>query len=118
MNTMKKYLYLTAAYVLPVATFAEETNSQLQNPLKVDSLEALFSDILTKIIIPVSAAIGVVFIIWAGFKFVTAQGNASEIQNARKNLIAVLIGVALVIGAEVILDLLLNTLRQVAEVNP
>lgn len=133
---MKKYLYIATLYTLPAVTFAQrsdansaevpassadsisgETGVQLQNPLKVDSFERLFQDILTDIIIPISAAIGVVFIIWAGFKFVTAQGNATEIQNARKNLIYVLIGVGLVIGAEVILDLLLNTLTQVADVN-
>ncbi len=92
--------------------------TKLKNPLNADSFEGLFRDILSDIIIPVTALIGVVFIIYAGFKFVTAQGKPEKVTEAKKRLMYVLIGVAIIIAAEVILDLLLNTLTQIADVNP
>jgi len=93
-------------------------STELQNPLKADSFEGLFQNILTDVIIPVSATIGVIFIIWAGFGFVMAQGNDTKLSEAKKRLKWVLIGVGIVIASEVILDLLLNTIREVSTINP
>lgn len=44
--------------------------------------------------------IAVIFIVFSGFKFVTAQGNPSEITKARQALVWTLLGLALVIGAK------------------
>ena len=46
----------------------------------------------------------------------TAQGNPTKLETAKKRLLYVLIGVAIVIGAQVILQLLLNTLTEIANV--
>jgi len=111
---MKKYLYIILAYTLPAMASAQT----LKNPLKVDSFEGLFQNVLSDIIIPVSTAIGVVFIIWAGFGFVIAQGKPEDINKAKKRLLYVLIGVGIIISSEIILDLLLNTLTEISNVNP
>ena len=113
-KTMQKITLLLFSYLVPTTVFAQK----LTNPLKAKSFEGLFRDILSNVIIPVTALIGVVFIIYAGFKFVTSQGNPEKLKEAKKRLLYVLIGVAIIITAEVILDLLLNTLTQIAEVDP
>ena len=103
-----KYLLTTAAassLFMPTLLFAQK----LQNPLKVNSFEVLFKDVLTDIIIPVSATLAVFFIVWAGLAFVTAQGNESKLTQAKTRLMYVLIGSAIIVGAEIILALLLNT---------
>ncbi len=121
---MKKTLYIFLSYLLPVAALAQQAPASpdsattLKNPLNAKSFEGLFSDILSNVIIPVTALIGVVFIIFAGFKFVTAQGKPEKVQEAKKRLMYVLIGVGIIISSEIILDLLLNTLTEVAAVNP
>ena len=118
---MNKYIALGSLYSLPIITGAAPCptdGTTLCNPVKADSLTGLFDNVLSQVIIPVSIVIAVMFIIWAGLKFVMAQGNAGEIEKARQNLIYVLIGVALVIGAEVILDLLLNTVTEITNVAP
>ena len=120
---MKKYIALATLYTLPLFAAADQApcppnGTTLCNPVKAESLTQLFGDVLSNVIIPVSTVIAVMFIIWAGLKFVLAQGKAGEIEKARQNLIYVLIGVALVIGAQVILDLLLNTVTQITNVTP
>lgn len=112
---MKKILLISTSYFLPVTIFAQ---TRLENPLKANSFEGLFSDVLSNVIIPVTALIGVVFIIFAGFKFVTAQGKPEKVTEAKKRLMYVLIGVGIIIASEVILDLLLNTLTQISDVRP
>ena len=61
---------------------------------------------LTNILIPLA----VLAIIWAGLQFVVAQGNESKITNAKKTLTNVLIGVALIVGARVIVEMI-NAIR-------
>ena len=112
---MKKITsFFVSVYVLIPSLVSAQ---QLQNPLKADSFEGLFQNILSSVIIPVSSVIGVFFIIWAGFGFVTAQGNDAKLSAAKKRLMYVLIGVGIVIASEVILDLLLNTLKEVSNVS-
>lgn len=121
MISMKKYIALGALYSLPLMVGAAPCptdGTTLCNPVKADSLTGLFDDVLSNVIIPVSIVIAVMFIIWAGLKFVMAQGKAGDIEKARQNLIYVLIGVALVVGAEVILDLLLNTVSEITNIAP
>lgn len=111
------YSLISLSVLLPGVVFAQECEEgKLCNPLEVDSIEGLFGKVLSDIILPLSAIIGTIFIIWAGFGFVTAQGKDAELVKARARLKYVLIGVAIVIGAQVILDLLLNTLTELANV--
>ena len=54
--------------------------------------------------------IAVLFIVWAGFKFVLAQGNPGELTEARSNFLHVIIGIGIFVGASLIASIIVNTL--------
>lgn len=76
-----------------------------ENPIKFDSLEDLITAII-RIIIVIAVPIVVLFIILAGFKYVTAQGNPTKIQDASRSLTYAIIGGVLILGAFVIAQII------------
>lgn len=74
-------------------------SESLINPLSgVSSVNDLLVAILNVLII-IATPIIVIFIILAGFKYVTAQGNPAKIEEAHKALTYAIIGGVLIIGA-------------------
>jgi Type IV secretion system pilin len=73
----------------------------LQNPLAFTTLQDFIVAILNVIVI-IATPIVVVFIVLAGFKYVTAQGKPAEIQAASKALTYAIIGGILILGAKAI----------------
>ncbi len=80
---------------------------KLQNPLQFDSLQSFIVAILN-IIIVLATPIVVIFIIFAGFKYVTARGNPNDIQEATRALTYAVIGGVLIIGAVAIAEIIKN----------
>ena len=71
----------------------------LKSPLKnITSIEGLLVAILNIIMILMVPVI-VFFIIYAGFKYVMAQGNASQVEEATRALTYAIIGGVLILGA-------------------
>ena len=90
----------------------------LKNPLsqKIDSLGGLvqtFIEVLSYILI----LFGVLMLVWTGLQFILAQGNSDKLKELRKQLVAVIIGIALVIGARVIIQVIINTLKATGAVD-
>jgi len=83
----------------------------LRSPLKSKSIVELFSDILDVIMV-IATPIIVVFIILAGFKFVTAQGDTFKLKEAKDSLINAIIGGVLILGAKLILMIIQNTIDE------
>lgn len=79
----------------------------LQNPLAFDSIQGFIVAILN-IIIVIATPIVVIFIILAGFKYVTARGDASKVQEATRALTYSVIGGVLIIGAVAIAEIIKN----------
>ncbi len=109
--------------VIPPAQTSQQSTNQptftLTNPLKVNSVGDLiqtFVEIFSYIVILVA----VVMFIVIGFKYIlyAAQGNVSEISSLHKQLLWLVIGVAVVIGARVIIQLVINTLSATGTVSP
>lgn len=80
---------------------------KLNNPIKVDSIQELLNLIL-KLVIIIATPIVVLFIVFAGFKYVTARGNASQVEEATKALTYAIIGGVLIIGAVAISEIIKN----------
>lgn len=80
----------------------------LQNPLVVNSLEDLIVAILN-IFITLMIPIIVFFIILAGFKYVTAQGNSGQIEEATTTFTYAVIGGVLILAAVAIAEIIKNT---------
>jgi len=86
---------------------------RLKNPLKVDTIEeaiSLFMDAVVKIAIPFI----VVFFIWAGLKFILAQGNATKLEEAKKMFWYTVIGTLLILGAWAITDAIVGTINSIS----
>jgi hypothetical protein len=63
---------------------------------------------LLNVFIVIATPIVVIFIILAGFKYVTARGNPSDIQEATRALTYAIIGGVLIIGAVAIAEIIKN----------
>ena len=79
----------------------------LKNPLTVTSLEELLVAILNIVVI-IAIPIIVFFIIYSGFLYVTARGNASQVEQATRSLTYAIIGGVLIIGAIAIAEIVEN----------
>jgi hypothetical protein len=77
----------------------------LNNPIKVDSVQELLNLILRLVII-IATPIVVLFIIFAGFKYVTARGDARQVEEATTALTYSVIGGVLIIGAVAIAEII------------
>jgi hypothetical protein len=86
----------------------------LENPLdsSISTIPAFFS-VLIDILLVFAIPFIVFFIIYAGFLYVTAQGNAEKIKTAHNALLYALIGGMLILGANVLLDIITNTVDQI-----
>ena len=81
----------------------------LQNPLHYQTVCGLVKGLLDAVMI-IGIPIAVLFIVWAGFKFVLAQGNPGELTEARSNFLHVIIGIGIFVGASLIASIIVNTL--------
>lgn len=88
-----------------------DTGSEiLENPLKVDTITEFLQLILDLLLI-FAVPVIVFFIIYSGFLFVTAQGNDTQLSKAKTALLWTVIGGVIVLGANVLLDVLVNTVQ-------
>jgi len=97
---------------IPPAGFAGTV--KLKNPLddSVSSIPLFFKAIIDILLIFAIPFI-VFFIIYAGFLYVTARGNAETIKKAHNALLYALIGGLLILGANVLLDVITGTVDQI-----
>jgi len=106
-------LFILFSFMMPIATNAQgrggnspqeasDVNIEevtLENPLNgINSIEGLLVALLN-IIMVLMVPVIVFFIIYAGFKYVMAQGNAREVEEATRALTYAIIGGVLILGA-------------------
>ena len=111
------FLIMSVLFVAPVAVLAAEPATptfeevQLTNPLKnIGSIDELLVEILNILVILMIPII-IFFIILAGFKYVTARGNASQVEEATRALMYAVIGGVLVVGASAISVIIKNVVE-------
>ena len=132
--TFKKiliHLFIFVFIVLPVFVRAEQhgsavppqtgsavpvtnsvSNIKIENPFRGgDDFISLLKAILNNIVMPIVAVAVVAYIIYAGFKYVTARGNPAEITKAHQQLLWALIGAGVLLGAAGISAVVQNTVR-------
>ena len=51
-------------------------------------------------------------VMWAGFKYVTARGDTTQIKEARDALLYAVIGAAILLGARILSDAIGRTIEQ------
>jgi len=103
---------ITFLWWLPLVAFG---NSQtvvtepvkLLNPLKVDSIQGLLVAVINVVMVLMVPVI-VFYIIYSGFKYVMARGNASQVEEASQSLLYSILGGVLILGAFAIASIIQN----------
>lgn len=88
----------------------------LQNPLAADNILELFQTIID-IALVFAIPLIVFFIIYAGFMYVTARGNQGTIEKAHKALLYALVGGLLILGANVLIQVIQGTVDCVRDLD-
>ncbi len=123
-KTILVALFVLVALALPVFAFAQATGGggstvipiRINNPFNCGgaancTLMTLITSILNGIVMPIAAVAVTVWIVWAGFGFVMAQGKPAEIEKAKQRLLWSLIGAGILLGAVGISTVVSNTVR-------
>jgi len=88
---------LAAGYVMFLTPLFVHAQA-FDNPLAYDTLQDFLLAILNSVIYIVFPII-VLMIVYVGFKFVQAQGNAQKLQEAKRSLVFTVIGALVVLGS-------------------
>lgn len=97
-----------------VAYAAEDYgDGKIHNPLgNANTLDQVLSIIISTVQV-IAGILSVVYIILAGLKFVLANGDPGKIKTARAMLLYVVIGIAIIFGAQAISIVVRTTITQV-----
>ena len=105
-------------FFIPLFMFAAEIGSgnttiqKIQNPLGLNNTSV--QDLLVRImglVATVGAIVVVFFIIYSGYKIVMARGNPGDLEKAKDMFFATIIGGAILLGADVIANVVVNTVN-------
>jgi hypothetical protein len=115
---LKISLLSLAYFLIANPSFAQTTapttriqTVTLNNPLKtVNTIDGLLVAILN-IVMVLMVPVVVFFIIMAGFKYVTAQGNSTKVEEATRALTYAVIGGVLILGAVAISQIIQSTVN-------
>jgi hypothetical protein len=99
MNWWERYIEYMQAQVL-----------QISNPLGSAGLLDLFDKVLDGLIL-LATPIVILMVIYAGYLFVTAQGNVTKLETAKRAIVYALIGALILLGAEAISALIQGSIE-------
>ena len=90
----------------------------INNPLssELDTIPKFIEKIL-EIVLMIGVPIVTLAIIYAGFLFVTAQGNSEKLKKAKQTFIYTIIGAALLLGSFVISKAIVGTVEEIKNVD-
>lgn len=110
--TLSLLILLSLPTVLVLADPPASAPSTISNPLGPNNtnVQAILIDLMN-LVATVGAIVVVFFIIYSGYKFVTARGNPEKIEEAKKTFYATVIGGAILLGADVIANVVVNTVK-------
>ena len=95
-----------------------QTTATLQNPLtKVSSIGDLVKSGL-QVFSYIAVLFAVMMLIVVGFQYIMARGNPDAMKKASQWLLYIVIGLAIVIGARIAVDVVINTLSANGVVDP
>lgn len=114
-NYKKIFAYTVSSLFLfvPFLIFADYPDTSIttiKNPLRSDDIQGILLNIMDLVSV-VGGIIVVLFIIYSGFKFVAARGNPEELKTAKNIFYATIIGGAILLGARIIADVVVNTVE-------
>jgi hypothetical protein len=109
-KTLQQKFILLTYFLIPSVSFAATQTTGIQNPLKgLNDIPSFVSSILTDVT-NVGGIVAIFAFIYAGYKFVAARGNPTELESARDIFINTCIGVAVLLGARLIAAIIVGTI--------
>jgi hypothetical protein len=103
--------FIVWAFALPVFAQSGAPEKGLQNPLKFDNINDFIAGTLRAIVM-IAIPLITIFIVYAGFKFISARGNPGGLSEAKENFKWVILGAILILSAWVLATLIGGTVRQ------
>ena len=110
----KKLSLLLFSTLLPIMTLAQppgkggDCGATFCNPLTSGDIPALLAKVL-HLLVQIGIPVLVIFIVYAGLLFVTAQGSSEKITKARSALLWTVIGGAILLGSQILADVINKT---------
>jgi len=104
---MIKFLSILVLLLLPLGVLAQIT---FQNPLEADTFEELIDNVID-FLFNIALVLVPLMLIIGGFLFVTAGGNISQIDQAKRLIGWAVVGLIIVLLAKGLVDLLLEILE-------
>lgn len=97
--------------VFPMVSAGEESVAKIHSPLGESGIKNIgqLLEVIVNAVTTVAIPIIVVALIWVGFKFVSAQGDTGQISDAKRTLWYTLGGAAIILGSNVILEVVVKT---------
>ena len=89
----------------------------LKNPLNGVNTVSDVVLVFMKIVSYLAVIFGVLMIMWVGLQLVLAQGKPEEIKKRSNELLWVVIGIGIIIGARILVSVVINTLQATGAVN-
>jgi hypothetical protein len=89
------------------------SNFQLVSPIKFTSICGLIKALLNTIM-SLGIPIAMLFLVYSGFLFVIARGNVTGLQKARTNLVHVVVGIGIFLGAWLLGQIVANTINAIS----
>jgi hypothetical protein len=86
----------------------------LQNPLRNINNFEQFVEALLRVVINIGFPILILFIVYAGFLFVTAQGSEEKLKKAKQTFFWTIVGAAIFLGAWALAVLIKTTIGLIA----
>jgi len=85
----------------------------LDNPLKSEfqTIPGFIKGVL-EVFVMVALPIVALFIVYAGFRFISARGNENKLTDAKNNFMFIILGSLLILGAWLIANLIQGTVSQ------
>src|SRR3989338_10610999 len=108
--------FIFFAMVIPFFSFADigpsTITAKIDNPLSADSLFCFLKDTLD-VFLTIGIIIAVLFMVYAGFLFVTARGDTAQLTTAKKTFLVAVIGTAIIMGVWVIAQAIVGTVNAI-----
>jgi hypothetical protein len=108
---MKKMPHVCAFLLLAIPSFVFSETSPLENPTNIPTLYDFIRAILT-VVVKIGIPIATIFIIWAGFLFLTAQGDEAQLTKAKHAFVWACVGTAVLLGAWLLATAIKSTIDQ------
>jgi hypothetical protein len=100
------YIFVIISVLLPIISFA-----QISNPLKnINDIREFVAKIL-EIVIKIGSVVAVFAFVYVGYLFVSAKGNPEGLKTAKSAFINTVIGVALLLGAQLLATMIVDTIQ-------